>query len=192
MSAFFCLSSDLITVGVDFWTTGVVTIDCITFSVSDIGVFVVDTTGDGLILSVDSGKEVIPVFDDWAADGDCDRVCLVGVTFDGVVSDEIICGVEGFSIDGFEGNRYHQMTEFFNVQLTCCCSVLVVILPLITKDVFFDERGCFSSVIFGIFSLNDRLFDEIIRGLEGNRGTGETGGESKCWDLEKPPPPRVE
>jgi hypothetical protein len=42
----------------------VVTIDCITFSVSDIGVFVVDTTGDGLILSVDSGKEVIPVFDD--------------------------------------------------------------------------------------------------------------------------------
>ncbi len=41
-----------------------VTIGCITFSVGDIGVFVVDTTGNGLILSADSGKEVIPVFDD--------------------------------------------------------------------------------------------------------------------------------
>ncbi len=58
-------------------------------------------------------------------------------------------------------------------------------------DVFLDERGFFSSVILGVFSLGDWLFDELIRGLEGNRGTGETGGESKCWDWEKPPP-RVE
>jgi hypothetical protein len=32
-----------------------------------------------------------------------------------------------------------------------------------------------------------KLLDELIRGLEGVRGTGETGGESKGWDFENPP-----
>jgi hypothetical protein len=30
--------------------------------------------------------------------------------------------------------------------------------------------------------------DKPLRGLEAARGTGETGGESKCCGLEKPPP----
>ena len=55
-----------------------------------------------------------------------------------------------------------------------------------TTEVCLDERDFFSSLRLGAISLN-----EVTRGLEGNRGTGETGGESKCWDFAKPPP-RVE
>jgi hypothetical protein len=51
---------------------------------------------------------------------------------------------------------------------------------LISTDIFFDERCFFSSLIFGVISPSEKLFDVFIRGLEGNRGTGETGGESKC------------
>jgi hypothetical protein len=103
------LSSDLVTVGDGFWAIGVIEIGCITCSVGDIGVLVVDTTGDGLIVSVDSDKELITIFGDWsrwAFDGDC----LAGVPFDGVAVDGI-----AFSIDIFERNRYHQRMEVSNV-----------------------------------------------------------------------------
>lgn len=82
--------------------------------------------------------------------------------------------------------------------------------PFVSVDVFLIE-GCdfFSSTLWrtsddaaaaaaavstddgnGVVgvSLRERLFEVFIRGLDGKRGTGETGGESKCWDFEKPPP----
>jgi len=69
--------------------------------------------------------------------------------------------------------------------------LLEVILPFTTGYFFFRER-CFRSsplsVIFGVNSPVDAMEDKPLRGLEAVRGTGETGGESKCWGLEKPPP----
>lgn len=77
--------------------------------------------------------------------------------------------------------------------------------PFVSVDVFLiEERAFFSSrfwrtsdvvVVVGAavavtvgVSLREKLFEVFIRGLDGKRGTGETGGESKCWDFEKPPP----
>jgi hypothetical protein len=68
---------------------------------------------------------------------------------------------------------------------------LGVVLPFTTEYFFFSER-CFRSsplpLIPGVFSPNDGIEDKPLRGLEAVRGTGETGGESKCCGLEKPPP----
>jgi len=66
-----------------------------------------------------------------------------------------------------------------------------MVLPLFVVDIFFDERCFFSSLMMfipGVLSPSEKLLDELKRGLEGARGTGETGGESKCCDLENPPP----
>jgi hypothetical protein len=67
--------------------------------------------------------------------------------------------------------------------------VLGVVLPLITMYFFFSER-CFRSSPLplwpGVCSPVDGIVDKTLRGLEAVRGTGETGGESKCWDFEKP------
>ncbi len=170
-----------------FWTTGLVDIDRTTCSG---GVFVVLIAGEVSILSNGSYEEVLPVlvnFSDWSrriVDGEfgCKTgVCLDcfdGISFDDrleiifvdVESDDRIgsdCGVENFSFD-------------------TCWSILGVVLPFTPVDIFFDERCFFSSFIPGILSPSEKLLDELIRGLEGNRGTGETGGESKCWDFENP------
>ncbi len=69
--------------------------------------------------------------------------------------------------------------------------LLRVILPFTTGYFFFSER-CFRSsalpLILGVNSPVDGIEDKPLRGLEAVRGTGETGGESKCCGLEKPPP----
>ena len=58
-----------------------------------------------------------------------------------------------------------------------------VVLPFPTGYFFFSERCLRSSLIVLIFGVNSPV-DEIdvkpLRGLEAARGTGETGGESKC------------
>jgi hypothetical protein len=65
------------------------------------------------------------------------------------------------------------------------------VLPFTIEYFFFRER-CFRSsplpLIPDVFSPNDGMEDKPLRGLDAVRGTGETGGESKCWGLEKPPP----
>lgn len=67
----------------------------------------------------------------------------------------------------------------------------VVLLPLTTEYFFFSER-CFRSSLLiikpEVFSPVDGIEERPLRGLEAVRGTGETGGESKCWGLENPPP----
>jgi hypothetical protein len=67
----------------------------------------------------------------------------------------------------------------------------VVVLPFTAGYFFFNER-CFRSSplppIPGVFSPVDKIEDKPLRGLEAVRGTGETGGESKCCGLENPPP----
>lgn len=84
------------------------------------------------------------------------------------------------------------MIAFVDELTGCCCwgSIVGVVFPFNPVDIFFDERCFFSSleaVKLGVFSPSVKLLDELIRGLEGVRGTGETGGESKCWDFENPP-----
>jgi hypothetical protein len=72
--------------------------------------------------------------------------------------------------------------------------LLAVIAPFTTGHFFFSER-CFRSsplpLIPEVFSPIDGIEDKLLRGLDAVRGTGETGGESKCCGLENPPP-RVE
>lgn len=62
-------------------------------------------------------------------------------------------------------------------------ALLGVVLPLITGYFFFNER-CFRSsaelLKFNIESPVEGIDDRPLRGLEAVRGTGETGGESKC------------
>lgn len=107
------------------------------------------------------------VFSDW------DDGCSIGACFDEVRFD----GVETFSIDTFEADRFRQKTHGW---LTSGSSMFVVVLPLAVGEDFLDERCFLSSALFGVGSAREKLFDVLIRGLEGNRGTGETGGESKC------------
>ena len=69
-------------------------------------------------------------------------------------------------------------------------AVVEVSLPFTAEYFFFAER-CFRSstltLIREVFSPVDGIEDKPLRGLETARGTGETGGESKCCGLEKPP-----
>ena len=69
--------------------------------------------------------------------------------------------------------------------------VVVVAAPF-TGVVFFLNARCLESSPLplrpGVYSPADGIFDRPLRGLEAVRGTGETGGESKCCVLEKPPP----
>jgi hypothetical protein len=69
--------------------------------------------------------------------------------------------------------------------------VLEAGLPFTTGYFFFSER-CFLSSLLplrpGVNSPVDGIEDRPLRGLEAVRGTGETGGESKCCGLENPPP----
>ncbi len=70
--------------------------------------------------------------------------------------------------------------------------VLLGVVPPLTTGYFFFSERCFRSsalpLILGVNSPVDRMEDKPLRGLEAARGTGETGGESKCCGLEKPPP----
>jgi hypothetical protein len=69
--------------------------------------------------------------------------------------------------------------------------LLIIVLPFTIGYFFLNER-CFRSsivpLILGVNSPVDGIEDKALRGLEAVRGTGETGGESKCCGLEKPPP----
>lgn len=69
--------------------------------------------------------------------------------------------------------------------------LIIILLPFTTGYFFFSER-CFRSSLLpvtpGVVSPMEGIVERPLRGLEAVRGTGETGGESKCCGLENPPP----
>ena len=83
-----------------------------------------------------------------------------------------------FSIATLNGSEDYECTP---MALTSVWLMTGVVFPLVVvAGAFLDERDFFSSLMFGVISADERLVEVLTRGLDGSRGTGETGGESKC------------